>query len=64
MFRIEIETSNAAFIEHPGEELARILFDVAEQAREALGYAPDADLSKTLRDANGVTVGRWQYTPE
>jgi hypothetical protein len=65
MFRVEIETANAAFVEQPGEELAAMLRDVAERVREALGYAPDtAHYSGILRDSNGNTVGRWDYTAD
>ena len=64
MFRMEIATSNAAFVDAPGEELASILGDLAENLREGLGYAPDADVSGTLRDSNGNDVGTWQYTAE
>jgi hypothetical protein len=64
MFRVEIETSNAAFANQPGEELASILTEVAEKLRDGLGYAPDATFSGLVRDSNGNNVGMWQYTAE
>jgi hypothetical protein len=64
MFRMEIATDNAAFVDAPGEELASILADLAEDIHEGLGYAPDGHLSGILRDTNGNNVGTWQYTAE
>lgn len=54
MFRLEIETSNDAFQGDPQVELARIITGVA--SRLAMG-----DLSGTVRDVNGNTVGQFQY---
>lgn len=64
MFRIEIETGNAAFADQPGEELASILTEVAERMRDGLGYAPDASFDGRVLDSNGNHVGTWQYTAE
>jgi len=62
MFRIEIETSNAAFVEQPGAELGAILEALATRVREDLGSENEAH--GQLRDTNGNTVGMWDYTPE
>lgn len=65
MFRMEIETSNAAFSEDPREEIAAILADVAERVGEGLGYTGGADaLTGIICDVNGNRVGTWQYMPE
>jgi hypothetical protein len=64
MFRMEIATANAAFVDMPGEALAELLIQTAERVREGLSYAPDADQGGTLKDVNGGAVGEWQYTPE
>ncbi len=64
MFRIEIETGNAAFLDSPGEELASMLEALGERLREGLGYAPDAHQSGQLRDSNGNVVGMWDYTTD
>ncbi len=56
MLRIEIDTSNAAFDDNPGPELARILRTVIADIEYVVpeqGY---------LRDVNGNTVGEYQFT--
>lgn len=61
MFRVEIETSNAAFSdgesEFAGPELARILRALADRVE---GGIPTGD-GASLRDVNGNTVGAWAY---
>ncbi len=61
MFTLKIETGNAAFAERAGEEIARILKNLAHDAAPGLGELPDRG---ALRDVNGNTVGTWRYTPE
>ena len=54
--RIYIETDNAAFDDHAGEELARILDELEDKAaRYASLLALDG---MTVRDSNGNTIGR------
>lgn len=60
MFRLEIETSNAAFEDTPNEEIAGILEGVARALHRGLL----SEASGHLKDTNGNTVGMWQYTPE
>jgi hypothetical protein len=62
MFRLEIETGNAAFEEQPGEELAAMLGELAEKVREELGSSLHA--RGPLRDSNGNIVGQWDYTAD
>ena len=50
---IHIECENAAFQEHPGIEVARLLREAADKCSEGLTMAPEA----RLRDSNGNTVG-------
>lgn len=52
MIRIEIDTGNAAFADHP-EELSRILQYVAAHAAEI-----DEEDGLNLYDVNGNRVGR------
>lgn len=67
-FSLHIATDNAAFHDEEGEhysaatgeELARILRDVAD--RLPLLRARDADDPVTVRDSNGNTCGRWSWT--
>lgn len=56
MFKLEIETGNAAFDDTPASELARILRDLAGEL-ECEGIPRRGD-SFTLRDVNGNRVGR------
>lgn len=62
LFRLEIETGNAAFGEDTGAEIERILSDLAVQIGEDLN--PSRGARGTLRDINGNTVGTWRYTPD
>jgi hypothetical protein len=51
-FTLKIDTGNAAFDETPGEEVARILRDVATALERGTRGAP-------LHDSNGNRVGRF-----
>jgi hypothetical protein len=56
MFKLEIETVNAAFDDEPASEIARILRELAgKMEREG---APARGYSWTLWDVNGNRVGR------
>lgn len=58
MFRLTIETDNAAFAEDSAtEEVARILEDAAKRLRDGVR-------TSTLRDSNGNTVGQFSLTVE
>lgn len=57
MFKLEIETTNSAFEDHPSYEVARLLEEAAH--RVEMGY-----LSGSLRDVNGNRVGRFEFIPE
>jgi len=69
MFTLKIETANAAFDEM-GEELARVLRELADQIELKPWRSSDYRDSRkgmtrdegTLRDVNGNTVGRWEWT--
>lgn len=61
MFRLEIETTNAAFDEAPHEEIVGILTRLTRTLQG--GFFP-GDSSGHVKDINGNTVGMWQYTPE
>lgn len=61
MFRLEISTTNAAFFDDPTNEVARILTEVADRAKET---GLSGDRTAPIRDSNGATVGAWSYTPE
>ena len=52
MLKIEIATDNAAFSENPQDEVAWILHGEAFHPGE----------SGILRDSNGNTVGRWEWS--
>lgn len=55
MFRLQIETGNAAFDDAPASEIARILRDLAGRI-ECDGIPPKGDCWH-LRDVNGNRVG-------
>jgi hypothetical protein len=55
-FTINMTCDNAAFDPYPGEEVARILRDIAD--RVELGWTDDT--WQTIRDINGNDVGRWK----
>lgn len=61
MFRLEIETSNAAFDDNPGLALSEMLHDLADKFSEG---GDIGEATGHLRDVNGGSVGQWQYTPE
>lgn len=57
---ITIDMDNAAFEDAPGEELARILRDLANEIRRGgdwIDVGPDGNGYRALVDANGNTVG-------
>jgi hypothetical protein len=56
MFRLELETDNAAFQPQWGAEVARILREVADTV-EPIGFRPDGG---NLRDINGNLAGYWK----
>lgn len=56
---VEIDLSNSAFNEHPGEEIARILNECANKVRY---YSFQHDKTfYPLRDINGNTCGKHGY---
>jgi hypothetical protein len=56
--KIEIETGNAAFSPYMGEEVARILRELADEVEP---YGELWNLHMNLRDANGNVVGKaWE----
>ena len=58
MFRLMIDTSNAAFEGAArGRALAKLLREVAKDPEAGYSGGP-------LRDLNGNTVGRWSVDPE
>ena len=59
MFKLEIETGNAAFDDTPASEIARILRHLAE--RLETNGAPESGDAFTLHDYNGNRVG-WART--
>jgi len=52
MFRMIVDTRNAAFEGQAGAEVARLLREAAADVEAGYAGAP-------LRDLNGNTVGRW-----
>jgi len=52
MFRLMIDTENAAFEGQTGAEVARLLREAATDVEAGYSGAP-------LRDLNGNTCGRW-----
>jgi hypothetical protein len=61
MFKLEIETDNAAFEDDLGGEVARILRDAADTVEYSLSPQPDKANYKVM-DINGNTCGSWEYT--
>ena len=58
MFRLIVDTSNAAFEGAArGQELGKLLREVATDLEAGYSGGP-------LRDLNGNTVGRWSVDPE
>lgn len=57
-FTLQVDLSNAAFADDPVPELIRLLCATVEQLAD--GDVPSAAGRKTLRDANGNTVGAWR----
>ena len=56
MFKLEIETTNAAFEDDLNYEVARLLGEAAHSID--MGY-----LSGSLRDIDGNRVGRFEFIP-
>jgi hypothetical protein len=56
-FKLSINMENDAFAENPGEEVARILRDVANRVEGHPHFSKGH--SQPLRDANGNTVGNF-----
>jgi hypothetical protein len=56
LFKLKIETGNAAFEEEPAEEIIRIL-ESQVIGQRAKGYE-----SGTLRDLNGNECGAWELS--
>jgi hypothetical protein len=54
MFTVKIETGNAAFEPRPHDEIARILRELADRIEAG-------KFTRSLRDANGNTVGRVEW---
>lgn len=62
MFRLTIDTANAAFEDHHrGPELVRILRALADRLEANPGLAAGAD--GPVADTNGNTVGRYTIEP-
>lgn len=62
MFRLTIQTDNAAFDDDNfSHELARILRQLAERA-ENLSPPADKSYSEVVRDINGNRIGEWECT--
>jgi hypothetical protein len=60
-FKLTINLDNAAFDEAPGEELARILEDVALHLT-ARDFSRGVLRTYTLCDTNGNDVGSYKFT--
>lgn len=56
MLKLRIECGNAAFSDMPGEEIARIMRDLADKLARA---QPGDELSGVVRDVNGNFAGEW-----
>lgn len=61
MFRLDIDTGNAAFEDDAGPELARILGKLVDTLSQA--DMTDAN-GGGMYDVNGNRVGQWIYNPE
>jgi hypothetical protein len=56
LFKLKIETGNAAFEEEPAEEIIRIL------ESQVIGQLAKGYESGTLRDLNGNECGAWELS--
>ena len=54
---LKIDMDNAAFVENPGYELARILRDLADRVECADSFENEYDSTMSARDFNGNRVG-------
>jgi len=57
MIRIEIATSNDAFVESFGDETARILQEIAD-------LVSSGRHAGSVQDINGNRVGKWEAAPD
>lgn len=57
MFILELDTQNAAFDEHAGEEIARLLRQIAKSMERIDGGTCEAP----IYDSNGNRCGRYRY---
>ena len=57
MIRIEVATSNDAFVESFGGEVAHILHTIAQ--RVARG-----EHAGNVQDSNGNSIGKWEAAPD
>ena len=60
MFKLEITTSNAAFEDNQGTEVARILREVVDAVSGS--HMQWGSIASTMRDANGNAVGEWSLS--
>lgn len=58
MFKLSIETSNDAFVDYPGQEIATIL---AKAAADLMNHSCETNVVGFVRDSNGNKVGSWNY---
>lgn len=61
MFRLEIDTENAAFNDGTMYDTMKELIDILEKAKVQL---LTGRMSASLSDVNGNTVGSWVWTHE
>ena len=61
VFRVVIDTDNAAFEDAHGHEVARILHEIADGV-DSVEWRPPA--GGVFHDINGNTVGSWSWLSE
>lgn len=62
MFKLTMETDNAAFEDRPEQEVRRILHELAKVVDdEGLDLKRGTEIK--LRDVNGNTVGKAEFVP-
>ncbi|MES2295375.1 MAG: hypothetical protein V4527_18915 [Pseudomonadota bacterium] len=59
MFRLNIQTGNAAFAGDPGAEVARIIRELAGHIASLSGDGNEIDDGGNVFDRNGNRVGTW-----
>ena len=57
MFDLHVECDNAAFEDNLGQELARILIEIAQEIRQR---SDDDVTTGRIFDINGNRVGQWE----